>query len=396
MTCRTHASLHAALDDFGWSNRHIPAHLRFTLALLACAVAPALPAQGIVSGRAVLPNSARPLMCTDATLRRTDGTVVARTFTREDGTFEFLAPATGRYVVAFRTLGMIEAVAPLDSLHPGSDVDRVFTVPLDAVDSLVERVEAERSDARYAQPVRNTGIPRYPDAERASRRSGGVVAAIVVRPDGRVDSAMTSVLYASAEPFETAVREALGKMRFTAALLDGQPRCSLLVQPFIFEVASAGNVGDIAPLPPKVITPLPVERRGVCPPLPEITDESPPVYLACQVDREAREARSSAQLNWFPTVGEVTPTSCFRAEVRFIVDSLGYPEPGTATLVSTNNRGFGEAVLALIPDLRYQPGRLKGRPVRQVVTLRESVGVVTVLNTGQGVGSSTPSRRTRC
>lgn len=380
----------------------LDARLRLTLVILACAVAPALPAQGLVSGRALLPNSSRPLMCTDATLRRTDGTVVARTFTREDGTFEFVAPAAGRYVVAFSTLGMIEAVAPLDSLHPGSDVDRVFTVPLDAVDSLVERVEAERSNARYAQPVGNTGLPRYPDSERANRRSGGVVAAIVVRADGRVDSAMTSILFASAEPFETAVRAALGQMRFTAALVDGQPRCSLLVQPFIFEVAPAGSsgsqsrAGDVPSLPPKVVTPVPAERRGVCPPLPEKTDESPPVYLPCQVDREAREARSNAKLNWVPAAGEITSTACFRAEVRFVVDALGYPEPGTAALVSTNNRGFGTAVMALVPDLRYQPARLKGRPVRQVVTLRESVGVVSSSNTGVGIGTSTPSRMTRC
>lgn len=54
---------------------------------------------------------------------------------------------------------------------------------------------------------------RYPATERDNGREGGIVAAIVVNAAGRVDITLTSFLYASAEPFETAVREAFGQMR---------------------------------------------------------------------------------------------------------------------------------------------------------------------------------------
>lgn len=60
-------------------------------------------------------------------------------------------------------------------------------------------------------------------------------------------------------------------------------------------------------------------------------------------------------LNWEPAPGEVQPTSCFRVEIRFVVDALGVPEPGTVSLTSMNSEGIGG-----------------------------------------DIGSSTPSRRTRC
>ena len=366
-------------------------------------VASASHAQGLVSGRALLPNSTRPLACVDVALRRADGAVVARTFTREDGTFEFLAPAAGRYALAFSTLGMVEAVAGLDSLHPGSDVDRTFAVPLTPMDSLVEHVDAVRRDPRFAQATKSSMGPRYPIAERGNGVEGGVVSAIVVKADGRVDPTMSAILYASAAGFETSVRDAFDSMRFDPALVDGQPRCSLLVLPFIFALSTDASarsssyvIGEIGALPSNVVTALPSESRGICPPVSLPSDGTPPIYLPCQIDRDAKEARSNAVLNWEPAAGEITPTSCFRVEIRFVVDSMGVPEPGTAALISTNNPGFGAAMLALVPDLRYSPGRLKGRPVRQVVTFKESVGVVTTINSGMGHGSSTPSRRTRC
>jgi len=246
-------------------------------------------------------------------------------------------------------------------------------------------------------------VPRYPAAARDSGLEGGIVVAVVVTADGRVDTTLTSFLYASAEPFEASVREAFALMRFEPVQVDGQPRCSLLVLPYVFELAAAGTqrsssfvLGEVAMLAPNVVKPLPDEQRGMCPPLPVSTDGTPPVFLSCQVDRQAREIRSNAVLNWEPAAGEVNRNACFRVEIRFVVDTLGVPERGTAALISTNNAGFGAAFMALVPDLRFAPAQLKGRLVRQVVTFKPSLGVRTVLNSGEGIGSSTPSRRTRC
>ncbi len=378
--------------------------IRAFLVWLALAAPAELSAQGIVSGRALLPNSTRPLACVDAALRRNDGTVVARTFTREDGTFEFTAPAAGRYVIAFSTLGMHEAIASLDSLHPGSDLDRTFAVPISAVDSLLERVDRERGDLRFAQPASNGVVPRYPATELVESREGAVVTALVVRADGRIDPELSSFLYASAPPFEASVREAFAAMRYQPAQVDGQPRCSMLVLPYLFKLSTSGEkasastvIGEVGALTPSVTTatPMPVQN-GPCPPLPDDPEGMPAVYLPCQLDREAREVRSNASLDWEPAAGEIRPGACFRVELRFIVDSAGVPERGTIALVSTNNNSFGAAFAAMVPDLRFQPGRLKGRPVRQVVTYKESIGVRVTVDSGIGVGETTPSRRARC
>jgi hypothetical protein len=101
-------------------------------------------------------------------------------------------------------------------------------------------------------------------------------------------------------------------------------------------------------------------------------------------------------LNWAPPPGEIQANSCFRVEIRFVVDTLGVPERSTVSLISTNDQGFGVAYMALAPDLRYSPARLKGRPVRQVVTFKQKVGISTMLASGSRVGSATPTRSTRC
>ena len=100
-------------------------------------------------------------------------------------------------------------------------------------------------------------------------------------------------------------------------------------------------------------------------------------------------------LNWQPAAGELVPGACLRVEFRFVVDTLGRPEPGTITLVSQNNRGFADAIRAMLDDLRYVPGRIGDRPVRQVVTYKDGVG--TQVSTGnEGVGSGFYGRTSRC
>ncbi|MBL8998788.1 MAG: hypothetical protein JNL44_15855 [Gemmatimonadetes bacterium] len=110
-----------------------------------------------------------------------------------------------------------------------------------------------------------------------------------------------------------------------------------------------------------------------------------PIYQACHVDRAARETGVRPEINWSPGGGEARNGACFRAEFRFVVDTLGVPELGTVQVVSSSNAGFTQAVREGIRQLRYAPARLAGRPVRQVVTYRESEGL---LVTTRPLGSS--------
>lgn len=62
-----------------------------------------------------------------------------------------------------------------------------------------------------------------------------------------------------------------------------------------------------------------------------------PVYEDCAVDRQAKliAVRDEA-LQYRPT-RPVGGTGCIFADVQFVVDTLGIPEPGTARIVKTND-----------------------------------------------------------
>jgi TonB family protein len=58
-----------------------------------------------------------------------------------------------------------------------------------------------------------------------------------------------------------------------------------------------------------------------------------------------------------------------RTLVRFVVDTLGRVEPGSATVVSTTHPAFAASALAVIPGLRFRPAEAGGRHVRQLAEL---------------------------
>lgn len=132
------------------------------------------------------------------------------------------------------------------------------------------------------------------------------------------------------------------------------------------------------------------ERRGRCTgSIPEeLANANPPVYLDCEVDRAARGRGTAPTPAWRPDISEVAPGRCYRAELQFVVDTAGTPEPGTVTTRTTNNAGLADALRAVVPGLRYEPARLEGVAVRQVVVYATAVEIRS---------SADPSRaRARC
>jgi protein TonB len=58
-----------------------------------------------------------------------------------------------------------------------------------------------------------------------------------------------------------------------------------------------------------------------------------------------------------------------RAVLRFVVDTLGRVEGGSATVVQATHPAFGDAALAALPAMRFRPAEAGGRRVRQLVEL---------------------------
>jgi hypothetical protein len=94
------------------------------------------------------------------------------------------------------------------------------------------------------------------------------------------------------------------------------------------------------------------------------------VYRDCAVDEKARLLTTNLHPDFRPPT---EPTGCFAAEVEFVVDTAGVPEPGSTRLVRETTREFGDAVVALVPRLRFTPARLGGSLVRQIVEMRRAV-----------------------
>ncbi|HEX5832132.1 MAG TPA: energy transducer TonB [Gemmatimonadaceae bacterium] len=55
------------------------------------------------------------------------------------------------------------------------------------------------------------------------------------------------------------------------------------------------------------------------------------------------------------------------AVLRFVVDTTGRVEPGSAVVLSADDPAFGVAVVRVLPRLRFAPARVGGRAVRQLV-----------------------------
>lgn len=101
-----------------------------------------------------------------------------------------------------------------------------------------------------------------------------------------------------------------------------------------------------------------------------------PVYRDCAVDRAARLQTTQTHPDYRPT----TPRStCYSADVEFVVDSKGRPEMPSIQVVRANDQGFAESVLAMVRAWTFEPAVRDGTPVRQIVTSHQVMSTVTVV-----------------
>jgi TonB family protein len=56
-----------------------------------------------------------------------------------------------------------------------------------------------------------------------------------------------------------------------------------------------------------------------------------------------------------------------RVVVLFVVDTLGTVEPGSLRVLSSTHAAFEAAAREAVLKSRFQPARIRGRPVRQLV-----------------------------
>jgi hypothetical protein len=134
-------------------------------------------------------------------------------------------------------------------------------------------------------------------------------------------------------------------------------------------------------------------RRGGC----DLADRDSvfavvgPVYRDCAVDRAARLLTTQTHPDYRPTNPRST---CYSADVEFVVDSTGRPEMPTLQVVRANDQGFGESVLAMVRAWKFDPAVRNGRRVRQIVTSHQMMStMVVVVPKGVAPPSGPPAQR---
>ena len=110
-----------------------------------------------------------------------------------------------------------------------------------------------------------------------------------------------------------------------------------------------------------------------------------PVYRDCAVDRRVRTLSRGVMVDFRPD-----RVGCYSATVEFVVDTLGFPEVGTARVVRSTDPAFAQSAVAMLSRLKYEPARRGGMPVRQITTIEPKVSMV-VASSG-----ATPNMRPPC
>jgi len=108
-----------------------------------------------------------------------------------------------------------------------------------------------------------------------------------------------------------------------------------------------------------------------------------PVYPACGVTREARVVSTPMRPQYTPPAG----LTCVSAVVEVVVDAKGNVIPRTARVVRASDPSLGSAMLAALPNLRYDPATRDGAAVAQLT----SIGWTMTLQAGPA--ATAPARR---
>ena len=103
-----------------------------------------------------------------------------------------------------------------------------------------------------------------------------------------------------------------------------------------------------------------------------------PVYRDCAVDTRARLLDERVTPDFQPSSPQTSGRQCYSAVIEFVVDTAGIAEVETARVARTNDQSFADALIRMVPRLRYHPARKNDMPVRQIVQFSRAVALVAV------------------
>lgn len=190
---------------------------------------------------------------------------------------------------------------------------------------------------------------RYPPAQRDSAVRGYVVLNFRVREDSTVDPVSVSVREASNPAFVAPATALVPAMRFAPARVGGRIMAAWITQTIPFEIQRP-RPGVERAVPPNEGT---YELAAV--------DELPMLR-----DRERAARRIAAA---FPPALRDSGVAAGAVMVRFRIMENGTVDAASPRVEMTTEPRFDEAAISVIRQMRFQPAKLNGRPVKAWVVM---------------------------
>lgn len=211
---------------------------------------------------------------------------------------------------------------------------------------------SQRSEATLLPGSRG---PRYPEPMRVAGVTANVFAQFVVNADGTVDTSTFRIARlttsedadqaAARVAFGDAVKASLVEMRYAPARVNGRNVRQLVSMPFAFSLGEspAAKQASVSPMP---------------------TNSEKP-YFDFQVEHPA-QLRPGAKGPRYP---DDLRTAKIEGSVlvQFVVGTDGVPDMATFKAVKFEHQGFVDAVRAALADMRFEPAKVGGKPVKQLM-----------------------------
>ena len=273
-------------------------------------------------------------------------------------------------------LGALAFACSLQSDNPVAPTPASQTKAVNAMQTYFE-FQVEKT----AHPDSGTPAPRYPDMLRSAGGEGDVLAQFVVGTDGRVDMSTFKVLKTSHDLFTASVRASLAQMHWVPANVGGHAVKQLVQMPFEFRLGGASMGPALSPSPGKRLGPpagyLPAHapQAGTAnivsvPTAPKLQPRrvsDSDTYFDFQVEHQV----TPYPTNQAPRYPDMLRKAHVQGEVlaQFVVDTNGVADMSTFKVLKSSQDLFTATVMSALPNMRFHPALVGGRPVRKVTQM---------------------------
>ena len=122
----------------------------------------------------------------------------------------------------------------------------------------------------------------------------------------------------------------------------------------------------LAALPLLVIAPA-LHAQAASPDVHQADTTRPRVYFESQVERQVQPAGAQPAPRYPATMR--TAGASGKVIAQFIVDSAGNADMSSFKVLEADHADFAESVRELVPQMRFRPAEIRGRPVHQLVQM---------------------------